>query len=343
MRRFDPDARLDAVVMEMNEMKNSHSKSVDAGRRFPGRRTSLGAILLLAGMAGPSWATPLLPDPTTVVSGVPVAIQYDDAYSYSTRVLDYLYPGSGWSDSAGTGQLDLIVTTRSSGQTNSDIAGGIYSIPDPTTNPNVGSISDTWGGSSTSMMLVKNLYDYLFNVFGANTPVFTFDQNETGGNPDLLVNAKVEIIDGVGGAVLKTWSFDGTTQPGDGTYDPLSYVTAPGEICIDDVMNSVPGPTACFNNNVGSGKFDYIIYAPTMDLTPWVDDNNLFKLSWEFRDVDDGGEEITMTGRFTGSICVQDPTLPQCQTVPEPGSLVLVGLALAMAGVRSRRQHIAAC
>ncbi len=135
-------------------------------------------------------------------------------------------------------------------------------------------------------MLVSDLYNYLWNTFQANRRYSLFDQNETGGNSNLLVNAKVEILDGFGGSVLKTWSFDGITHAGDGTYDPHFHVTAPEELCIPDVMND-PADTIRFSNNIGSGKFDYLVYVPTMDLTAWADANNLFKVSWYFGDVDD--------------------------------------------------------
>lgn len=313
--------------------------------KFMNKSRIVGAAVLAMGAQFAAAQT--LPAPGTGFS-----VQYDDFHSYSTRVLDYRFPGAGWSDAAGTGLLDVIITTRSSGQTNSGGALGPYNIPDPITNPNTNPITDNWGGGgSGGVMLVQDLYNYLLATFNANTPVFTFDQNETGGNPDLLVTAKVEIFDGVGGPLLALWSLDNLQNGGDGgaganqgVYDPASTVTAPGTICVDLNPGDTSGPgdppgQKCFSNNVGSGKFDYVLFAPTMNLQPFADANNVFKVSWQFNNVDDGGEEITLTGRFTGTVC-PNPTLPQCQTIPEPGTLALGGLGLLGLAAASRRRWL---
>jgi hypothetical protein len=305
----------------------------------------LSAALGLGFVSAVAQATPTLPDPNTLVCQngqcVPVAVKYDDVYSYSTRVLNYLYPNDGWLASAGTGTIDVLITTRASGQTNSGGTLAQYNIPDPTTNPNTNPILDNWGGggptpSSTGPMLVSDLVNYLSTNFGGAIPVFTFDQNETGGNPDLLASAKAEILD-TNGNVVHTWSFDNLTQPGDGTYDPNNPVTASGQICIPDIHTADQTDQVCFDNNVGSGKFDYILFAPTMNLAnaAYNQPGYTFKLTWNFQNVDDGGEEIALTGRFApGSTCETDPTLPQCQTIPEPNSLALFGIAvLALAGI----------
>lgn len=319
---------------------------ITEGTVSSGMRKLAAAAVFGLGSIGAS-AAPTLPPPAGL------AVQYDDFYSYSTQVLNYLFPTAGWDASAGTGTLDVIITTRSSGQTNSDIAGDVYKIPDPITNPNTTPIAQSWGGGPTAgeQMLVKDLYSYLMATFQANTPVFTFDQNETGGNPDLLVSAVVEIIDNFGaGAVLSRWAFDNSGDNGAlinsgtpffGQYDPGSPVTAPGSITIPDSMNTCPGNFCTFNNNRGSGQFDYIVYAPSMNLTPWANDPDaIFKVSWVFANVDDGGEEITLTGRFTGDFCVENPNAPQCQTIPEPGTLALAGLGLiGLWGLRRRIAH----
>lgn len=286
------------------------------------KKSTFLAIALAAASVAVNVSAQTLPDPGTTVSGVPVSVQYDDAYSYSVPVLNYLYPTQGWDASAGTGNLDVLITTRSSGQTNPD------PFPDPTTNPNTNPISDSWGtAATTGDLLVSDVLNWLMTNFNATVPQFTFDMNDTGGASALDLTAKVDIIDGAGGAVLYTWSMDNLTQLGDGSYDIDQWITVGDSITIPDVMNTCPGDTCTFNNNTGSGKFDFIVYVPTMDLSLWDDDNNLFRVSWEFRNVDDGGEEITMTGRFS-------PT-----EVPEPGILGLLALGLLGLAATTRRRQ----
>jgi hypothetical protein len=292
------------------------------------RRLTQITVAVAAALAiGNASADLILPPPGTIIGGVPLSAQFDDGFSYPTRILDYFFPTAGWDNTAGTGTLDVIITTRSSGQTNPT------GFPDPITNPNTNPINDTWGagGTASTNLLVSTLRDYLLATFNTTIPSFTFDQNETGGNPALFVNAKIEIIDPVLG-VLHTWSFDNLTQAGDGDYDPNQLVLAPGVITIPNVLGQSGGGCSTgtglcnFNNNVGSGAFDYVIYVPTMDLTPWADADNLFKVTWQFTGVDDGGEEITIFGFATTQ-------------VPEPGGLALMGLAgLGLFFARRRRQ-----
>ena len=71
-----------------------------------------------------------LPDPTTTINGLPVAARFHDFYSYPMALLDYwqdnLVPNplpealyGDYDSVAGTGTLDVLIMTQSSGQTRS--------------------------------------------------------------------------------------------------------------------------------------------------------------------------------------------------------------------------------
>jgi hypothetical protein len=256
---------------------------------------------------------------------VPYSLQFDDFYTYPIYLLDKYFPTAGWGGSSGTGTLDVIVTTRAAGQQNSsgDLAG--FNIPDPVVNSNTSSIQDSWGNGGTpeTTMLVDDLYNYLFSTFGASIPVFTFDQNETASNPDIQLTALVEILDAQGN-VIADWSLDAVNNS---LYDPTAYVTAAGQICVPDGITLTPNANDCFNNNVGSGSFDYVIFAPTMNLANYLNMGYIFKGSWDFQNVDNGGEEITLSGRFAP------------QTVPAPGTLLLLSLMLILSALIKGFRH----
>lgn len=253
---------------------------------------------------------------------MPYSLAFDDFYTYPIYLLNKYFPTAGWNDAAGTGTLDVIVTTRSSGQSNSGGALASYGIPDPITNPNVSPVIDRWGngGSRETTMLVDDLYQYLFDTFQGSSPYFTFDQNETGGNPDLRLTALVQIIDPTDDSVVAHWSLDNLTN---GLSDPTAYVTAAGQLCVPDGVTLTANTTDCFSNNLGSGKFDYVIYAPTFNLADYIGNGYIFEGSWDFQDVDDGGEEITITGRFSTDYI----------QVPAPGTLPLISCAIILFGL----------
>src|SRR4051812_35504235 len=70
-----------------------------------------------------------LPDPTTTVDGLPVAIPYDDFLSYSTQLLTQ-FGFSGFSGSSGVGGLDVVLLTHAGGIDNNTVAGG-FTFEDP--------------------------------------------------------------------------------------------------------------------------------------------------------------------------------------------------------------------
>lgn len=283
------------------------------------------------GTANAVIVVPTLPPPTTVADGIPVAIQYDDFYSYSAGLLDelqangYLSPSLGDFDfTTGTGLFDLLVYTGASGQVNdvADAPGSPDEIPDPLDAPAGSGVGfdGTWGdgSSSTETYTVAELLSYL-NTFepGLASPVFFFDHNQTGSSPDLYASAIVKIIN-PDSSVAGEWCFDNTI---DMTCDLTDRVLSPGEINLVGTS----GTNYDINNNTGSGKPDFLITPIGMDLNAY-NPNAIFSVEVSFRDLNNGFEELGIFG------------LP-VQEVPEPSALMLFGAGLLGYGAISRRRR----
>ena len=109
----------------------------------------------------------VLPDPTTVVDGLPVAIQYDEFISYSTQLLTQ-FGFAGFSGSSGVGGLDVVLLTQAGGIDNDPVAGGfVFEDPDASVTGSTSTFSGTWGAGdlANGPVLVDNLLAYLHNQF----------------------------------------------------------------------------------------------------------------------------------------------------------------------------------
>jgi len=204
-----------------------------------------------------------------------------------------------------------------------------------------------------------------------NQPVFYVDWNQTGGGDSLFANAYVQIIDPSDGSVVMEWSLDTLNN---GVYDRAAQTYNFGSIeflgdaaaCAANAWDPITGEGCAgvtdsgldytmLEHNKGSGKADFIFYAPGMDLSAY-DPNYLFVFSAfigceenglpnpDFDPNANGGpnsemyttqgcntngaEEGFLTGRFS-----PDFEPPE---VPVPGTLFLTGLGLFVLGMRRR-------
>lgn len=294
---------------------------------------SLGMACVAPFLAGPSNAAAVvLPDPTDTFDGIPVAIQYDDFFSYSAKLLD-TWGFAGFNGPTGTGGLDVILYTGPGGIDNSPVSGGFtFEDPAPAVSGATSSFSGVWGAGvqPNGPVLVDDVLAYLHNQFGptVSVPIFTFDMAEPGNvaDRDLKLVVKMSVYDPVGNTEVAFWALDALTN---GTFDPAALVTAPGTISVTGLSST----TYTVNNNNGSGKMDFLIFAPTMDLSLYSGQGYEFHAALTMTDLQGAFEEAFLSGAVTA------PQPPKEPIIPEPTSLLLFGAGLAGL-VRARRRII---
>ena len=223
--------------------------------------------------------------------------------------------------------------------------------------PNAQSYSDpasAQGGVTT----VGNLLLYLQSIDPTfSVPVFYADYNQTGAGDSLWFSAKVQIINPDTQQVVAEWQLDAITNNawdqsaptfnfgdisfGDATFCANEGAWSPltGEGCAGITTDGTEYDN--LSHNLGSGHADFLVFAPTMDLTQYAA-NYLFVVTGNLGCITgvtapfpttetlgcntNGGEEFGIIGGV-------GPT-----QVPAPGALALLGIGLGLLGWSLRRR-----
>jgi hypothetical protein len=352
------------------------------------------------------------PDATGVVrdvilmNGIPIAIKYDDFWSYSAQLLDAIQTGTNgttylppatfgaYDFTVGTGTIAVNITSVAGGATNIIDVGGVdvqFQDPVDLASSNAATTdfgwTGVWGGNTQiydeqpptagdytspaaaegGTSTVGEMLTYLdFLIPGATVPVFYADYNQTGAEDSLWMSAKFQVFDGTSGALLAEWDLDAITNTAYDVNDPtfnyatVSFFSTQAECDAAGAYDPVSNPDGCagvttngvdyvgIDHNLGSGKPDFLAYAPTMDLG-----NTAFTADDLFVVTIDLGCSFDATGGFLRAPIDGDRlgcntnggeefgivgAVGRQQQVPEPGVLALAGLGLLGMGFARRRR-----
>ena len=343
--------------------------------------------------------------PAYLMNGIPIALKYDDYWSYSAPLLAAIQSQHpAWLPTAtfgtylfstGTGGIVVNPTSNAGGTTNVNPNGSGVTLQDPVdlaSNDTVKGWTGVWGGNNQiyaddpasaksynhlaalegGTSTIGELLSYLHTLDpAANVPVFYADYNQTGSADSLWISAKVEIWDSTQTTRKAEWDLDRTAnsslQINDATFNygllnfygttaacaaagPYDIFTGSG--CAGITANG--DSYLSLDHNKGSGKPDFLVYAPDMNLADTrFNASDLFVFTVNVGLVPggnlcldnpattnkveergcntNGGEEFGIAGAVA--------YLPPPPPIPEPGPLALIAVGLSALAWRQRHRR----
>jgi hypothetical protein len=279
-----------------------------------------------------------LPDPGSLIQGIPTSFLFDQGWSYSAKLLDQMQtagqiPASygDYQFTVGTGTIPVLVYTGSNGATN----------PSPFEQPLDACGSGNCTGFQGTWNLGSQVNDYegtvgaLRNMLSGAGLMLYFDHNEQEGAnaiPNLRATGQLSVYDGL--TLVKSWAFDSNPN---GIYDSTAWVTSCSEFNVgatapDNLPCDIYIPTATatyqMKQNSGSGKPDYFLIPDGFDLyDPTFLDRYKFVIDINLTDLNPGFDELGIAGfRFA-------------RQVDEPTPLALMGIAFLGLAAQLRRRR----